>query len=100
MNKLVEYFKKHALIAASLILLASFINLTIKLFTNDSYSLTNIFNDIVLYITQFFAVIIVVIPEGLPLVITLSLAYSVSSMKDDGLLIKRLDSPEVNATIN
>jgi P-type E1-E2 ATPase len=42
----------------------------------------------------------VVIPEGLPLVITLSLAYSVQAMKDDGLVIKRLDCPEINATIN
>ena len=57
-------------------------------------------NDIVLYLTQFITVIIVVIPEGLPLVISLSLAYSVTLMKNDGLLIKSLNCPEVNATIN
>ena len=50
--------------------------------------------------TQFITVIIVVIPEGLPLVITLSLAYSVNLMRKDGILIKNLNSPEVNATIN
>ena len=100
MNFLAEAFKKYALYASGIILAASFVNFFIKIFTNDDYSAANIVNDIVLYITQFIAVIIVVIPEGLPLVITLSLAYSVTYMKNDGLLIKRLDCPETNATIN
>ena len=75
-------------------------NFLIKIFVNDNYSVGNIINDVVLYITQFFAIIIVVIPEGLSIVISLSLAYSVTSMKNDGLLIKNLNCPEVNATIN
>jgi len=81
-------------------LIACFINFFIKLFVSENYQLSNIFNDIVLYITQFITVIIVAIPEGLPLCISLSLAYSVPYMRDDGLLIKKLDCPEINATIN
>lgn len=38
-------------------------------------------------------------PEGLPLVITMSLAYSVNLMKNDGLLIKAIDVPEKSASI-
>lgn len=75
-------------------------NFFIKLFTNDDYSTANIINDIVLYVTQFITIIIVVIPEGLPLVISMSLAYSVTLMKKDGLLIKKLDCPELNAKID
>jgi len=76
------------------------LNFFIKLFTNDNYSTANIINDIVLYLKQFITIVIVVIPEGLPLVISMSLAYSVSLMKKDGLLIKKLDCPETNAKIN
>jgi P-type E1-E2 ATPase len=42
---------------------------------------------------------VVAAPEGLPLVITMSLAYSVNLMKDDGLLIKAIDVPEKSARI-
>jgi P-type E1-E2 ATPase len=76
------------------------VNLIVKAFINEDYTFDSILNDIVLYITQFIAVIIVVIPEGLSLVIVLSLAYSVTLMKNDGLLIKEIKSPEDNATIN
>jgi P-type E1-E2 ATPase len=69
-------------------------------FTTDDYSVDNILNDIVLYITQFIAVIIVVTPEGLTLVISLSIAYSLKPMRENGLLIKDIESPEIIATIN
>jgi magnesium-transporting ATPase (P-type) len=69
-------------------LAASVVNFIVKLFITEDYSGGNILNDIVLYVKQFITIVIVVIPEGLPLVISLSLAYSVTSMKNDGLLIK------------
>ena len=43
--------------------------------------------------------IIVAVPEGLPMTITLSLAYSVMRMKDDGLLVKNLTAPEVMGSV-
>lgn len=52
------------------------------------------------FITQFITVIIVAVPEGLPLTITLSLAYSVMRMKKDGILIKDLTSPEVMGRVD
>ena len=83
-----------------IIFAASLVNLIVKAIINEDYTFDSILNDIVLYITQLIAVIIVVIPEGLSLVIVLSLAYSVNLMKNDGLLIKEIKSPEDNATIN
>lgn len=46
------------------------------------------------------AIIIVAVPEGLPLAITISLAYSVMRMKKDGLLVRNLDSPEVMGRVD
>lgn len=40
-------------------------------------------------------IVIVAVPEGLPLAVTISLAYSVMRMKDDGILVRNLDSPEM-----
>jgi len=51
-------------------------------------------------ITQFITVIIVAVPEGLPLTISLSLAYSVQRMKKDGILIKDLNSPEAMGSVS
>jgi P-type Ca2+ transporter type 2C len=50
-------------------------------------------------LTLVIIIIIVAVPEGLPLTITLSLAYSVMRMKDDGILVKNLDSPEVMGSV-
>lgn len=81
--------------ASLAILLASLINFSIKLGVNEeARNIDNILNDLSLYFTQFVTIIIVAVPEGLPLTITLSLAYSVLRMKDDGILIKDLTSPE------
>ena len=51
------------------------------------------------YLTLSITIIIVAVPEGLPLTISLSLAYSVRRMKEDQILVKNLNSPEVMGTI-
>lgn len=51
-------------------------------------------------LTLSITVIIVAVPEGLPLAITLSLAYSVMRMKDDGVLVRNLESPEVMGRVD
>jgi P-type E1-E2 ATPase len=100
LNKKAEIFKKYAWKVSIAILCASILNLIIKTFTKDNYTVGNILNDIVLYITQLIAVIIVVTPEGLTLVISLSIAFSLKPMRENGLLIKDIESPEIIATIN
>lgn len=39
-------------------------------------------------------IIVVAIPEGLPLAVTISLAYSVGKMRDENCLVRRLDASE------
>ncbi len=46
-------------------------------------------------LTYTIVIVIVAVPEGLPLAITISLACSVMKMKEDGILVRNLDSPEV-----
>lgn len=52
------------------------------------------------FFTVSIAIIVVAVPEGLPLTITLSLAYSVMRMKSDGVLVRNLDSPEVMGRVD
>jgi magnesium-transporting ATPase (P-type) len=99
LEKLSASLSNLGLYAAGIILFASIVNFIIRASTDDDYSFSSMINDIVMYITQTITIIIVAIPEGLPLVITLSLAYSVDRMKDDGLLIKELKVPEMCASI-
>jgi len=50
-------------------------------------------------VTLCICVVIVAVPEGLPLTVAISLAYSVMRMKDDDILVKNLNSPEVMGSV-
>jgi len=54
-------------------------------FTEDE--LARAINIVVYAIT----IVVMAVPEGLPLAVTLSLAYSVSKMKDENNLVRQLD---------
>jgi Ca2+-transporting ATPase len=47
------------------------------------------------YLTLSVVIVIVAVPEGLPLTITMALSYSVLRMKNDNILVKTLNSPEM-----
>lgn len=83
--------------AAGLILLANLVNFIIKVSVSADYRSKpgQIIDDLANYFTLSITVIIVAVPEGLPLAVVLSLAYSVLRMKDDGVLVRNLNSPEV-----
>lgn len=40
------------------------------------------------------SIVIVAVPEGLPLAVSISMAFSVDVMKKDNLLVKKLEAPE------
>ncbi len=60
----------------------------------DALSLTT-FENYIEYITLTIAIIAVAVPEGLPLAVSLSLAYSVDKMAKQFILAKELEAPEV-----
>lgn len=45
-------------------------------------------------------IIVVAVPEGLPLAVTITLAYSVNKMKDQNNLVKNLSSCEIMGGAN
>lgn len=86
--------------ASGLILVASLLNFTMKIIFDGVMPFDQMLNTFANFVTQFITVIIVAVPEGLPLTISLSLAYSVVRMKKDGILIKDLNSPEVMGCVS
>ncbi len=45
-------------------------------------------------------IVVVAVPEGLPLAVTISLAFSVNKMKDENNLVKQLASCEIMGNAN
>lgn len=74
------------------------INLIISVFSSDDpnatlFTIANL-SQVVDYFIIGITVIVIAIPEGLPLAVTISLAYAVGKMKDENNLVRTLDSCE------
>jgi P-type E1-E2 ATPase len=52
------------------------------------------------FFTTALAIIIVAVPEGLPLAVSISMAFSVDTMKKDNLLVKNLEACETMGTVS
>jgi magnesium-transporting ATPase (P-type) len=78
-------FTKWGIYAAIAILLANLVNMTLTLILPNSIEDPTAWTikTVTDYLTLVIIVIIVAVPEGLPLTVSLSLAYSVRRMKDD-----------------
>lgn len=61
---------------------------------------TDIFNHLIRFLITGITVLVVAVPEGLPLAVTISLAYAVKKMMKDNNLVRHLDACETmgNAT--
>jgi len=94
-------FTKWGIIASLAILAANMINMTISIIADDTWNFAsaNTLKKICEDLTLVIVIVIVAVPEGLPMTITLSLAYSVMRMKDDGILVRNLNSPEVMGSV-
>ena len=78
----------------------TFVTMTLNMMITIAYSntwsfweiktLQNIVNYLIIGIT----IVVVAVPEGLPLAVTISLAYSVSKMKDENNLVRKLEASE------
>jgi P-type Ca2+ transporter type 2B len=54
----------------------------------------SLLKEIIRFVIIGITIVVVAIPEGLPLAVTISLAYSVGKMKDKNCLVRRLDASE------
>ena len=100
LENLAGIFTKAGLYAAILIFIASLVRQVMTVMaTNrgvlDELTIEAFFRSITLTIT----LIIVAVPEGLPLTVGISLAYSVMRMKKDKVLVRNLNAPEVMGSV-
>lgn len=86
---------KIGIYCAIVTVLASIINLVIfKIINTESIFSLDTLNSLIKFMIIGITVIVVAVPEGLPLAVTISLAYSVMKMKDEQNLVRRLDASE------
>ena len=72
------------------------INLSMSLIFSDlKFASAQTLDTFVNALTLTITIVIVAVPEGLPMTIGISLAYSVMRMKNDKILVRNLNSPEV-----
>ncbi|XP_021773158.1 putative calcium-transporting ATPase 13, plasma membrane-type [Chenopodium quinoa] len=103
LNKLTSYIGKVGLLVASLVLLV----LLIRYFTghtrdehgnreyNGRKTRTNdVMNAVIDIVSAAVTIIVVAIPEGLPLAVTLTLAYSMKKMMGDNAMVRKLSACE------
>jgi P-type E1-E2 ATPase len=57
-------------------------------------------NSLVGFLIIAITVIVVAVPEGLPLAVTIALAFSVSKMKNENNLVRKLDASETMGGAN
>lgn len=98
LDNLAARFTKWGIFAAFAILVASIVRLVLLSLTKDLTS-SSIAHFVCTDISIAVTIIVVAVPEGLPLTITISLAYSVMRMRSDGILVKNLNSPEVMGNV-
>ncbi|XP_050225493.1 putative calcium-transporting ATPase 13, plasma membrane-type [Mercurialis annua] len=103
LNKLTSYIGKAGLAVAVLV----FAVLTIRYFTGntrDEYGhreyngsktkVNSVLNSLVEFFAAAVTIVVVAIPEGLPLAVTLTLAYSMKKMMNDNALVRKLSACE------
>jgi len=93
---------KWAYFSAFMIFVTQYLYYLTKLAFDDSLSLLQLTTLIRIldYFTTAIAIVIVAVPEGLPLAVSLSLAFSMDGMKADNLLIKNPEAVETMGMID
>ena len=98
LNEMAELIGKGGLGAAILTFLALMLFWIIDQFQNG-FELSNM-TEIVDFFIIGVTIVVVAVPEGLPLAVTISLAYSVDLMAKDNCLVKQLASCETMGGVN
>ncbi len=64
------------------------------MFTEESLLDYNTLQTLLRYFSIGVSIVIVAVPEGLPLAVSIAMAFSVDTMKRDNLVVKRIEAPE------
>lgn len=99
LNNLQKKFIKFASLMVLFVLLIVIVMLVIKFLNKNWYEV--VFYETLKYANLLVVLFVVVVPEGLPLTIGVSLAYTTSRMyTEDSILVKKLDAPEKMGQVN
>ncbi|GFP86052.1 putative calcium-transporting ATPase 13 plasma membrane-type [Phtheirospermum japonicum] len=98
LNRLTSSIGKVGLVVAFLVLVV----LLVRYFTgntddgyrNGTTKAGDVINSVVRIVSAAVTIVVVAIPEGLPLAVTLTLAYSMRRMMSDGAMVRRLSACE------
>jgi Ca2+ transporting ATPase len=85
--------------AALLIFVISLIHIGVEVAITGEWGRDD-FNEVISALIFSITVVVVAVPEGLPLAMTLSMAYSVFQMKDDKIFVRHLKGCEVMGAAN
>ena len=110
LNKLASYIGKVGLVVAALVLVVMLIRYFTgntkddkgnKEFNGNKTKFDDVMNAVLSIVSAAVTIIVVAIPEGLPLAVTLTLAYSMKCMMADHAMVRKLSSCETmgSATI-
>ncbi len=94
---LIGYF---GLGSAIITFIALCIQLTVEYFTNKELTTMEIVNKILKILILCVSIIVVAIPEGLPLAVTLSLAFSIKKLMDRNNLVRKMHACETMGGAN
>lgn len=64
------------------------------MFTDEDLLDYNTLQTLLRYFSIGVSIVIVAVPEGLPLAVSIAMAFSVDTMKKDNLVVKRIEAPE------
>ncbi len=101
LDRIAEGIGKLGLLVAILTFIAIVISTLVKTVKDDKRNfdmqfVTDVCNGLVIAIT----VVVVAVPEGLPLAVTISLAFSVAQMQKEDNLVRKLQSSETMGNAN
>jgi len=99
LGNLGSHFSKYGLYAAGAILASLLLNWVIVVSASPDATFGGSLKKIVYAPITALMIIVVAVPEGLPLSIGISLAYSTKQMKKHNILVKRLESMEIMGTV-
>lgn len=95
LEALAGYIGSRGYIAGAIIFISMTLFLVIQIMftSNDLLDLNNL-QTLLRYFSIGVSIVIVAVPEGLPLAVSIAMAFSVDTMKKDNLVVKRLEAPE------
>jgi P-type Ca2+ transporter type 2B len=98
--KIAEDLGRAGLYAAILIVVVLFLRFMIERIQQNSFDEKKHITEMIHFFILAITVVVVAVPQGLPLAVTLSLAYSVKKMLDDKNLVRKLKACEIMGGAN